>query len=554
MAKIRLAEAKVSFELLLKQQQYSGAVDILGRAMPEFGDPKGLAEMLGLLERIPEAYRCSDARAALLYAKTLRVSGAGQATVAWGSRVATTLGEAAAVVQVEAAGALNGLKRYAEARALLEGAIPLVSGEALGLAWSRLGYALFNLGEPPQTWRGAFDSARVLLKGEELGRMLINAGYCCTLAGWLTEAQSAYLEALAAFRHNPYFQALARYNLGMNALRELQPDTERHFLEAVRLTHDPRATALRPAVLNGLGAYRRALGEWSRAETAYREALRLPPSSNEREISYFGLARTQCLAGRAMDALETLEVAKQEPTLEPQMIYLAQALASLALGQVDRAKVALAKTGSAPSEILHWLWQIARAELARLEGRPQEAVALLEDLPLHTLHAREEVRQWPALFELVHGAGKEVPQPLEYPPQTVVQVQALGMLRVSVNGRPVPLAPLGRAAELFGMLLHQGERVPTEKLVDMLWPGSTVATKRQALWQLVKEVRGALGWTDSVQSVRKGYELDSRVIWDYDVAQARAAGKVKGVFLDGLYSDWVLGVNEELEAYRDTSA
>lgn len=552
MGRIKLAEARLSFELLLEQEQYAQAVRVLESALPEFGDPKGLVLMLELLRRLPQDYLCKSIEAATLYAKTLRISGALEQLLEWNTQVIACQGVVdSAPVQVEAAAALNGLRRYAEARVLLEHSIPHLSGEPLGITWARLGYALFNLHEPIELWREAYTSAHSLLKGEELGRALFNFGYCLALTGFYAESQSIYLEALICFRNNPFFQAWTRYNLGLGALRELQPDTERHFLEAVRITRNPKAAGLRPSVLNGLGSYRRALGEWTRAETAHREALHVASDTLQRETAYRGLARTQRLAGHPVEALETLELALQEQGLEYQLIHLERALAFLALGQAKQAHEALDKTGAITSEITRWLWHITRAELARLEGRPEEALALLEGLPTYTLSAREEVRQFPKLFDLLRQAGQPTPPPLEYVSQTVVQVQALGVLSVSVNGRPVNITPTGRAGEVLCILLESQGQTATERLVDMLWPRSTVGEKRHALWQLVKELRDALGWPESIQAKRKAYVLDPHIRWDYDVNQARAAKRVTATFLDGVYSDWTQEVNDELETYRE---
>jgi Tfp pilus assembly protein PilF len=418
------------------------------------------------------------------------------------------------------------------------------------MAWARLGFALYKLKEPTEVWRGAYQSAYPLLTGEERGRAILNEGYCLGQNGQRFEAQAVLLQALTCFKNNPYFLAWTRYNIAMYALHELAPHAEKQFLEAIRHSHSPKAAGLRPAASNGLGAFRRSQGEWKRAEAAYRTALRLASDPHDRQQAHQGIARTQYLAGQPGKALETLAIALQDPSLDPTMLYVYQALAFLTQGDPKAARNALRQAGEIESDSDRWLYRIARAELARLDGTEAEAVALLEGLPLESLHAREEVRQWPRLFELVAASGGGLPQPLEHSDHTTIEVQALGMARVWVNGREVPLAPLNRATELLVALLEKGGQATSHQLIEMLWPNTKVSEKRRHLSELIGNLREALGWPSSVRTVDRGYALADEALWLYDVQDARAKGQAEGIFMDGLYSNWVQEVNEELNAYR----
>jgi tetratricopeptide (TPR) repeat protein len=551
MAKVSLATLKPTIELLLERQQYSEAVIRLEKVHHTLSGWEEWQEFLEFFEAMPPAYLLESVEAAELFAKALKWLGRNEALLEWAARVVEHHGVIkASAVQSEWASGLIILQKYDQARLLLNAAIPHLSGEALGTAWSRMGYSLYNLGEPVALWREAYASARLFLSGEELGRALLNEGYCLANSGLEAECRGVWHEALAYFRTNPYFQAWTRLQLGISCLRRLEPDAERHFLEATHLTRNPKAAELRAAVLNGLGAYRRVKGEWSRAVAAYQQALRTKPNGHDRTQAIVGIARTQRLAGRTTEALGTIEPALRDESLKLPLLYLARALAYLALAQPADAQTALTQAGEIKAESDHWLWRIARAELCRQQGQPEEAVTLLEGLPLHTLHAREEVPQWPGLFDLLRRAGKEVPLPLDYQEQLVVEVQALGVLQVRINGRSVYLASVSRTAELLVLLLESGLQASSEQLVAALWPGQGLSEKRKALWQLAADLRGVLGWNDSVRLLDGAYALDPEARWVYDVDQARARKRVRGAFFEGVYSNWALEVDRELEVYR----
>jgi tetratricopeptide (TPR) repeat protein len=532
--------------LLLKQQKYEKVIQLLETYLSEYEDTEGWARTSEFIEQMPDNFRYHVFPVALIYAKALRIQKRVDELLEWSNRVAAHFGVVeSATIQSEIAGGLNWAQRYSEARVLLEQSLPHLKGESLGVTWSRLGFALFYLKQP---WREAYACARALLTGHELGRALLNEGHCLEQSNLRVEARKVWLEALACFHDNPYSLAWTRYNLGMNALRDSDLEAERHFLEAIRHTQSPKAVNLRPAALNGLAAFHRSLGEWNRAETAYRQVLRLPCDPYDREQAYRGVARTFYLSARPVQALEVLELALHEPTLAHHMIHLARAMAFLVLGQTSYAKSVLAQVGNTPSESNRWLLRIAQAELARQEGRLDEAVALLDGLPLHTLHAREEVRQFPLLFDLLRAAGKEVPQPLEYVQGTTVWVKAQGVLEVSVNGRPIEMHPTSRVGELLVFLLEQGGAATLEVIEDALYSSRPYSRRRQAIWNLVKKLREALGWEDSVRSLHRAYQLDPAATWHYDIAQARARGEFGGEFLVGVYSNWAREVEIELQS------
>jgi hypothetical protein len=208
--------------------------------------------------------------------------------------------------------------------------------------------------------------------------------------------------------------------------------------------------------------------------------------------------------------------------------------------------------GTLVSESDKWLERIARAELARQDGQLDEAVSLLDGLPVASLHAREEVGAFPLLFGLLENAGLPVPEPLKYATRTVVRVMAQGALRVTVNARAVPIAPTGRVGELLVFLLERGGVATIDVIGEALYTGTLERLNvRQAVWKLVNGLRGVLGWADSVLALRGAYQLDPGALWEYDIAEARAIGVFNGEFMSGVYSEWVLDLGRSLEELGD---
>jgi tetratricopeptide (TPR) repeat protein len=546
---VKFAEARTSCELLLKQGDLDRAIWVFGRALPTIRTDDEWKDALELIERIPEEYRVASVEAATIYVRVLNGNRRFDNVIKFSARLATQHNQAQiALVQLELAGAMIDSNRSQEARHVLENAFPYLHGEPLGIAFRRFGLVLFTQGE---VWREAFGRAKGLLSGNQLGYALLNEGYCLSESGQSAEARNVWLEALPLFRSHPKMLAWVRYNLGISALSDLDPEAERHFLEAERLTRKPQAAALRAPTLNGLAGSRRVLGEWFRAEFAYRVGLEAARDAHDLTESYLGLARTLRLAGRHTEALETLEFALSEPELEHDLFHVARAKNYLALGQPAKARASLERVGELVSEYDKWLERIARAELARQDQHFDEAINLLEGLPVTTLHAREEVRQWPELFALLRAVGKPVPEPLEYIKTTVVRVTANGILRVTVNARAVTIPPVGRTGELLVFLLEQGGAASLEVIRDAFFPDAQDEDVRRAnktIWFHAESLRKALGWASSVIALRGAYQLDPDVIWQYDIAEARAQGAFRGEFLKGVYSDWVLEVGRELEA------
>jgi tetratricopeptide (TPR) repeat protein len=548
MGTVKFADALQSCELLLEQNAFEQVARVLNLALARSQDLDLWRKTQRLLERIGHRIRLESLELAFLYAKALMFNDQLQGLLEFKTQTIGHHGMAdAARVQLECAKSLLAFRRYPEARDMLEEIIPYLQGEFLGIAWGKLGLALFYLGKP---WQAAFDQAAQSVSGIELGYLLFNQGALFDLNNQDIEARATWLKALAFLKSDSKMLAWTRYNLGMSTLRDLEPQAERHFLEAQRFSKNPKNSAARAAVLNGLATSRRMLGEWSRAEAAYREALRIAEDSQDRSHAYFGLARTLRLAGRTSEALEILEVALQDQSLDHDLIQVSRAAVFLALNHNSAARDALSRIGKLVSVSDQWLEKIARAETLRRDGQFERALKLLEALPHQTLHAREEARSFPELMLLLEAAAKPVPKALEYIQGITVQVVAQGVLSVRVNQRPINLSPIGHAGELLVYLLEQSGSASVDMMIEAMFSDVGIPDRdkvRGLIWKAVKNLRQALGWDNSIISLRSAYQLDPNATWQYDVKEARATRSFQGEFLKGVYSNWALEVARSLE-------
>jgi tetratricopeptide (TPR) repeat protein len=424
-----------------------------------------------------------------------------------------------------------------------------LTGESRGRALGKLGLTQFQLRNP---WEISFKEAMNILTGRNLGLLYLNYGYCLEESRRGQESRAILTEALSLLKRDPYSLAWIRYNLGTSCLRDLEiVEAERHFLEGERLSLNPKSFSMRSSILSGLASVRRTRGEWPRAEFTYREAFRTATDSFDRVFALTGLTRTFLLSNRFSEANETLELELHPEDANDPNIQIVRALVFLHLNDAVRAKLALESINVPVVGTYQWLERIARAELARRDGLLDAVVALLEGLPVQTLHAREEVRLWPELFALLQAAGKPVPLPLEYVGRMLVRVTATGILRVTVNDRSVPIPPVGRAGELLVFLLEQGGGASLEAIREALFPealdSAAVRRASKTVWFHAENLRKAFGWAGSVQALGGAYQLDPDVTWQYDVAEARERGAFRGEFLKGVYSEWALDVGRELE-------
>jgi tetratricopeptide (TPR) repeat protein len=543
-------------QTLIHEGRFEDAVQTFQGLFSRIRGFDDLATMLNLSEQIPSHLRSNDPFIATTHAEVLSRNHAYETLLTFTAEVIDKFDEEdqAKILFARATG-LYSIRDYTGACDALKKSLPFLSGESRGRALGRLGLTLFQLDEP---WEFAFVEARNCLTGRNLGLQYLNYGYCLYHCAQFFEAQAVWTEALSLLKRDPYSLAWLHYNLGSSFLRNLEiVEAERHFLEGERLSGNSKSFSMRSSILSGLATVRKARGEWSRAEFTYREAFRVATDSFDRVFALTGLVRTFLLAGHATKANETLELELNAEDANDPNIQIVRALIYLHLGDSARAKRALEAITIPVVGTYQWLERIARAELARRDGHLEQAVQLLEGLPVHTLHAREEVRQWPHLFQLIEAAGQPVPLPLEYVQGMTVRVAALGVLRVTVNDRGVPIVPTGRVGELLVFLLEHGGAASLEVISEALYPEATHERARKSVWMLVKFLRTALGWDGAVIALRAAYQLDPNVTWQYDVREVRTQGTVQGGvqtdFLAGVYSEWALEVGRELGKLTDSA-
>ena len=89
-----------------------------------------------------------------------------------------------------------------------------------------------------------------------------------------------------------------------------------------------------------------------------------------------------------------------------------------------------------------------------------------------------------------------------------VRVRLVGPLRLYVDGNRVADLPAGRASSLLGMLaVEAGHLVPTDRIIDDLWPDGAPAKAEQNVASLVSRLRRLAG-KDRIQGGRTGYRGD----------------------------------------------
>jgi hypothetical protein len=204
---------------------------------------------------------------------------------------------------------------------------------------------------------------------------------------------------------------------------------------------------------------------------------------------------------------------------------------------------------------VRWLLAFAKAEIARREERFSDAVACLVNLPLETLHSREEMTRFPELCALLEENGLPTPLPLPYNQGIVARIEATNFLMVYVNNRLVAVPPTGNVAELLVLLLEQRLTASASDLEIALYYHSNDANKR--LGELAKRLEKILGWSGSIQYNKstKIYSLDQSVTWQYDIDEARAKQRFTGEFLKGMKQPpaWVKQTRNRLMALKPLS-
>lgn len=104
------------------------------------------------------------------------------------------------------------------------------------------------------------------------------------------------------------------------------------------------------------------------------------------------------------------------------------------------------------------------------------------------------------------GAGRTVlPSPQR--PVTEIEFRLLGAFEVVVDNRPLPLGSPRQRALLAVLVLHRGEAVSPDRLIDALWSGRAPPTARKIVQGYISSLRKVLG-DGLLVSGGSGYVLD----------------------------------------------
>jgi hypothetical protein len=540
---------KDKLKTLLRHCEYQSFAETTLKCLPLLQSKLEYYQTLEMFKDIPDSVLQNNFVLARVYSEIVSV--AGNITLLKSFLDTTHFSELQnAILRLQYGFALQDKNLHTEAINIFRQALEQVEHETLGVTHIHLGWSLFELQKP---WENEFQKGLPLLSGLELARGLINYGYCLSGAGQYPEAKNAWLKALPLVKHRAKTKAYILFNLANLAQRLMKSEAEDYWLELLWLTNNPKAADRRAAALNGIGVQCRTFGEWSRAETAYLEAKKYAAKTGATAdllTAYWGLARVYVLSSHPAQAQAILEEALLNPQLPQDQLLVAKASALIAQNDLQGAKVCLEQAGEITLDSVRWLLAFAKAEIARREERFSDAVAHLKDLPIHTLHAREEAGRYPQLMALLEIDGKPVPAPLEYVKGLHISVQATHTLKVSINQRPIKLPPTGKIAELLVYLLEHSGTADISSLMDILYPQQPVEKARKRLWDLAQLLEQTLGWKGSIQNLFKVYQLDPNATWEYDIDAAREKGYFRGSFLKGIDNGWVDDVREGLAKYN----
>ncbi len=418
-----------------------------------------------------------------------------------------------------------------------------LTNRELGLALRMKGFALNRL-DLSSDWEDAFQKALDVSEGWTRGMVLLDLGGLRSRAGNEPGAILAYTDALELVVSTGH-RAMLLNNMGVVCLRVGRfEEAEKYFMQVAGLKSTYRSRAL-----SGQAATRRALGEWARAESLYQQAARASGDDDDLRQALRGLGYTQRLAGRHMQALETLRRAATTAQSDRDCgqswvnVDVAATLVSLDVLDVQAVEDHLARTGPLDSEEAQRA-VIVRAELARRTGQPEQAAALLGMLSRSALWTREEAHAFRQLFSLL--SPEQRPESLTRPQQTRVHLRALGVPGVQVNGRRIRLGHL-ELATLAALMLAAGD-LTTDELIEVIRDGKPrgARTAAQRVSRVVRQLRDALGWDESVLSLGGAYQLDPTIDWTSDVQTALTAGQPILGFLSGVPLPWVTEEEQHL--------
>ncbi|MFC4427121.1 tetratricopeptide repeat protein [Deinococcus navajonensis] len=529
-----------SITALLDAGQWDGAVRTIGQAFTHTRQAERFRQLLSWFEQIPVQAR-STVDAARLH---LRLLGnmPGEPELERVARAYTADPVIAPVAHVFLAWVLVQRDHHADGLASADSALrseAQLTPFDLALVLRARGMAGQRVGQP--SWEADYQRATQLSEGRVRGITLMEYGSLLLFTDGHARGMEALGEATLALRGDD-LEAWAHSSKGYAHLHHADLDDAQTSFEACNALGE----RFRPHGQSGLAAVLRARGEWDRAEALYHQAISLAERQGhaERERqSRRGLGHTARMRGQPLKAIEWLSQAVVTVPADRESgtswVNVDLAAAHVSLPRVDATRVLdlLDRTGPIFGEDADRA-VIVRAELARRQGRTDEAAALLQALNRRMLWVREEATALPELFALL---GPDTPEPLPRQDRVIVEVRAAGFGTVHLNGRPVAMPPLALVALVA--LLDAGGTLETESLADAVRDAQP-RDRRQAAQRAaraVKQLRDALGWPGSVRQAAGRYTLDATVEWSFDILNLRRAGAPIPAFLRGVHRfPWVL--------------
>lgn len=537
-------EWQASVQALLDLGRHAEAVLTLERALNDGQSPAALLE---LLRGLP-----TSARTALsgvrLHLRLL--SNTGQPDELWNeAKAAQARGMDAPVVHAYLAWVLNQREQYGPALSAASRALDRaahLNAREQALAWRMQGLALNRL-DPSSDWHTPFQQALELTEGWSRAMILIDLGGLHSRQGQEELAMLTYAQALPLLRGSAHlaYRAWTLNNMGLICLRAGRlEEAETYFGQVAGLRSGFRSRAL-----SGQAAVRRALGEWARASALYLQASAAAEAAGDQDDlrhARRGLGHTQRLAQQSMQALETLQQAAHttDTDLDSGLSWVNVDLAAVLVGRdlLDPVGVRdyLNRTGPLDREEADRA-RIVEAELARREGRTDEARTVLGDLNRAALWVREEAHAFPGLFALLPPELR--PEPLPRPAQLQIHLRLLGVPEVRVGGRRVALGKL--EVTLLAALVLDGGDLTTEALTDVIGDGTPRSARlaTQRVSRVARTLRAALGWPGSVRQGGGAYWLDPAAYWSTDV---EASPGLTEHFMRGIHLPWVIEKEQEL--------
>lgn len=416
--------------------------------------------------------------------------------------------------------------RWDEVLEVLDGA-----GEVPGLAGVLGGRlragALYELGDPAA--EAAFGSVLEIASGRDQGLTWLDLAYYRSRARRDMAAREAYARAVVGLRGDAEQLTLAYANLGITCLRlndvvAAELALREALVSAGRAGGERhRSTVWR--VAGGAGMQRNLP---ARAVAAFERAREAALTVAERLQAVRGLGRALMAARQFDRALAEVYAGLVEVPGDRHPLWLDVAVLLLQAGNVVGAREALGRA-QVQSLFDGWRRSVLKAEFLRLEGR---AVPLdfLNPWPQDRNWVREEALLFPELFALAGvNAARRLPRGV---------VLADGPIRFLLDDVEVPLAPHRHAASLLAFLVAQGGGSTAERVLEAVkFPGSSARLQRQELSRAVRELRGVLGWPDSVQAVGGLLRLTLEIDWAALVYPPECRADL---FCEGRLDPWVM--------------